>query len=787
MSGFTIDSRTLIGVADAEYGTVVEPDATLVREYGDPPTNVIEFDGKAMAVVPGHALDYGATTFAFGDPPVAVRELAPRQRLLEGGVPIVATEFEVLGAEGRIDAFAWAVDERLVDIVRIGLRNPSTAPLRVSAWVGQRGHRRTLDRLRDYPRLGDAGWRGDELVLDDRLYVLSRPAPDAAGVSDPPPEAVERRIDELAARLAEQGVDRLESELADFESELDAGGFEHAARYDLELAPGGEAQVWLLLPVHPVHTQAEIAALRALDPERCLQQCVASWRELLAGAAEIELPDQRLHDLYRTSVANLLLLRRRVGEHYVLSPGKGPYRRFWMRDAAYMAWSLDLAGLHTDARRGLEYMLHLQGNPEERWAYAGVPPLHPIAPEKSFECPMGQWDGQGQAPWAIVEHYRLTGDRDWLERAYPHLLAVGEWIREARALLREPRYHEQVPVPGLLPPSIGEGWSNEPDYYLVHQLWALHGLRRVREAAAALGREDDVAWLDAEYHDFRGALLAAIDRAYVVEDGVARLASALAPERDVNATLTQQHIAFLAWPEQVLDEGDARMDALFDGYEQWFAPEGLLGFRAHPNRHLALREALHRRGAYVAAGAWPVRLRWNWSYGTCEIARADLELGRTAQAAAIFERFAEQATSTGNWVEMVDLDARRGQGDQPHGWAAANYVSLLRMLLAREDGDTLRLLEGIPAAWREAGSRIAVRRLPTYFGLVGVRCEISADGAEATIEIEGEQLSAKRIVVHLGVPATVLGGGVCAEAPDGAVEVPVGTTEIRAQLARTPV
>ena len=161
-------------------------------------------------------------------------------------------------------------------------------------------------------------------------------------------------------------------------------------------------------------------------------------------------------------------------------------------------------------------------------------------------------------------------------------------------------------MPGLLPPSIGEGWSNDPDFYFVHQVWALHGLDCVREAAAHLGREEDRDWIADEHADFRAALLRAIDRGYVEEDGVARLAMVPAPERDINSSLTQQHIAFLVWPRAVEGIEEGRVERLFASYAEAFAPEGLLGYKVYPHHGLALRELLHRRGTYRAAGAWPV-------------------------------------------------------------------------------------------------------------------------------------------------------------------------------------
>ena len=183
-------------------------------------------------------------------------------------------------------------------------------------------------------------------------------------------------------------ADTWDAELDTFETALELRSFELAGRYDLEVPAGEERHVWIKTPVH-VHAESAAPALRAASGDACLEAARAAWAELLAPAARVELPDAHVEDMYWAAVAAILLLRRRVGDHYLVYPGKRAYRRFWTRDAAYMCWALDIAGLPLEAERSLAYFLHLQRHPEERWVYAGVPPLDPFEPTKSFECPPG--------------------------------------------------------------------------------------------------------------------------------------------------------------------------------------------------------------------------------------------------------------------------------------------------------------------------------------------------------------------------------------------------------------
>jgi hypothetical protein len=63
-------------------------------------------------------------------------------------------------------------------------------------------------------------------------------------------------------------------------------------------------------------------------------------------------------------------------------------------------------------------------------------------------------------------------------------------------------------------------------------------------------------------------------------------------------------------------------------------------------------------------------------------------------------------------------DRNFGDNLSPHGWFAAEYRTLLRTMLVREEGNQLHLLSVVSPAWIGKGKTIAVRQAPTYFGTV---------------------------------------------------------------------
>jgi hypothetical protein len=118
----------------------------------------------------------------------------------------------------------------------------------------------------------------------------------------------------------------------------------------------------------------------------------------------------------------------------------------------------------------------------------------------------------------------------------------------------------------------------------------------------------------------------------------------------------------------------------------------------------------------------------------------------------------------------------------PHGWFAAEYRTLLRNMLVREEGDQLHLLSVLSPEWIGSGKTIVVTQAPTYFGTVAYTLDQPADG-EAVLHLNTAFTRApKQILVHLPwfvetKSATVDGKSV--DAADGKLVVSSNAKEIR--------
>jgi hypothetical protein len=121
-----------------------------------------------------------------------------------------------------------------------------------------------------------------------------------------------------------------------------------------------------------------------------------------------------------------------------------------------------------------------------------------------------------------------------------------------------------------------------------------------------------------------------------------------------------------------------------------------------------------------------------WTYNASFAAHVYLWAGLRDRAHRTFTGFLNHASPLYCWREEQPLQhALVGQdwGDMPHNWASAECVRYLRHMLALEDGQTLRLLEGITSAEvvssgsGSSPSAYVLHDSPTRFGRISLTFE----------------------------------------------------------------
>lgn len=455
---------------------------------------------------------------------------------------------------------------------------------------------------------------------------------------------------------------------------------EVATLVEFELGSGPEQS--LFLPYDPPLVAAAGKAPSATEARLEVGQ---RWRPWLASGAQFSLGVQPYDDLCRASLILLRLLRERHpgasaggADLDVLKPGASVYNSFWMRDGSYMAVMLDRAGFHQEAETSMRH-----------WWQPGITgELAPHAQQRAgfWQAPVTQWDGTGQAMWALVNHYELTRDRKWLESVYPSIRRAAQWLHSAADASRTFTANGEKPVTwGLLPVGEGEAITWGVNYY--HDYWAVLGLRQALVAARALNALDDVQAFEATYAEFHADLKRSLEWAF--EHTTAR---AYLPATPYNAHASIWGSMAALHPCRVLDPLDPMMEATLREFEERSTAENCVTYQKN---HIL-------------------------PYLNGDLAMGHLLRDDRPRFHRYVDGLVEHASPTRGWIEGILLNERRGTGDMPHGWGAAQYLMLHRNSLVFENAGTLELGWGIKTPWLESGAEPKATGAPTAFGSVDV-------------------------------------------------------------------
>jgi hypothetical protein len=369
--------------------------------------------------------------------------------------------------------------------------------------------------------------------------------------------------------------------------------------------------------------------------------------------------------------------------------------------------------------------------------------------------------GPGAIGYALVEHYRLTGDREWLRKAAPRLKANAQWIIRQRRLLAENLPGgERLWCKGLQPPHqvtpdsggmLMQFYESEAYYWL-----AVKGLAEVlSEIAPGEGQK-----LAAEADLYRKDLLVAVERSVLltpvvlVRDGTYRsflpfacyvrgFASAGwnwrrpgSPDH-VNGLYwdTVQSAAPLISPAGLLPATDRRVQGFLDVLE---------------DRLLLENERLSARTPdYNPERDWFAHAGWQYQCGLER--QGNIHLAGDDAPCFLRTMLNQYAAE----IQPGEYTFREHTviGPPDKSFEEAAFLERFRNMLVMEDGADLWLARAAPRAWFAQGKRVAVTGAPTYFGKLDYEIASDVDHGciTATIQVP-ERVAPRGIVLRLRHP-----------------------------------
>jgi hypothetical protein len=506
------------------------------------------------------------------------------------------------------------------------------------------------------------------------------------------------------------------------------------ARYAVELNGGEEHEIHMVIPGRPV-AQSEIAGLTGLPYDRLYAATAQYWKAMVAQGMQLELPDEHLQNLYNANLQHFLLTFTkdpRRDEYYpnISTFHYGPNGS----ESSPIVQALDMRGMHGHAEKCLQAFLSTQGD--------ALPDGEYRSPEGGF-CHYWSWYtiGHGFVLWALAEHYFYSGDKGWLQRVAPQIVAGCDFVAKGRKVTERELPGGGRPISYGFAPAGTVGDPRSWEYTFMISGFFYLGLKKCAQALQDVDPENAKRF-EAEAADFLSAIRAGLKESTALSP-VGRLRDGTSvpitpsfvtsrgftsdakdnvdPDPRFSYAFDCLAGAFQLLKCEVLTLNDPETDWLLNTLEDRF-------FMFSPHQHARVRlENISQD--WFNLGGFDKMQPYYLGYPDAYLQRDQIP----NFLRAFFNTLAVIADKQ-NLSFQEEIGGVGGQPQKTH--EEARFLQQLRIMLLMESGPDLYLARGTPRSWLEHGKHIAVDRAPSYFGDLSFRIQSFVDQGhiEATVQ-----------------------------------------------------
>jgi hypothetical protein len=442
---------------------------------------------------------------------------------------------------------------------------------------------------------------------------------------------------------------------------------------------GDTAQLCLRMKFPDPATAEEISA-DEFDSKQ--QEVVSVWEKRIAPATRFDVPETRVMEGYRAWLTYSMLNADTVNGFIEPHDGTGFYDEMFGNSVSVHSMAMDVYGLHDYAAQILDMQRHFQ---QTNGLYTQV-------------C--GLTDPGGFIA-GLARHYRMTGDKAWLEKVRPNIVRQCDWLIEQRA---------KTPAKGVTKGLIKFRPYNDyvaETYNYLGNVWCAQGMAETAAALETIGAPETKRIAD-EAKKFRADILESMTVAAIKRQGL----TLLPLEPDTHRMLKLERYKAAGY------------------YSLSACPLLGIGFLSPDDKRTTwLVDALEKRGGFVAGVCeFETGIDHAYTYGYLLN-----ELKRREPRKTILGFYSMQAfgmtRDTYSPVEVTMIETGDNHHTLPHLYSCTEQLRLLRSLLIFEDGDDLRLGEGIPRPWLDPSKKVSVKAAPTEFGEISYELRPQSDGS----------------------------------------------------------
>jgi tetratricopeptide (TPR) repeat protein len=477
-----------------------------------------------------------------------------------------------------------------------------------------------------------------------------------------------------------------------------------SAHYTLQA--GERKQGYFCLPYKKYFEELE--QIKALDYEKEMAAALKEWERLLDRGTKIQIEDAKLIHCYRSCVADLFVMREKIGKYTGVVCGTNVYRSPNSVEPLETDMLLDTIGYTKEAVR--DYRMYFEGQDADGcWVT-----------RKGWEHEA--WGLTFNKANAVMEHYYITRDKDFLEENYKRMYASTVFNHKAR---QSTRNLLEKAGRGLMPRGMGDcGMMNNGDYYGIfypHNCLSVAADGKTLEAARILGKTEDIAFLTMAYEQAKEDLLASMRENLVQEDGYTVIPSV------PNVPMSSTYGSLYA-----------------------FYPCGLVS----ADEPMILETVKFIQGKQISEGGLPIGTGWQkqglWvAMALNNFARAYLRMGKFDEARKFLYPALNHASLFVTWCEErgAEKGSKEISGDLQHLWTPLSVCQYLTEALFFEDEKAVHICAGICPEWLAEGKKIAVKGYKSHYG--NTDFVIENRNGEFYYELKTERPIEKEILMYL--------------------------------------
>ena len=472
------------------------------------------------------------------------------------------------------------------------------------------------------------------------------------------------------------------------------------------LLPGEKKTGYLFMPYEMYFD--DLSKIAEMDFEREMAEALTEWEELLGKGAEIHIEDEDLMHCYRACVADLFVMREKIGDHMGISCGTRFYRSANSGESLESAILLETLGYTQVAKE--DYPMYWNGQDEDGCWVTRTGWEHEV------------WALIFNKTNAVMEHYYITRDIEFLEKLYPRMYASAMFNYRARNSTKCSKIPSER---GLMPRGMGDcGMMNNGDYYGVfypHNCLSVAADGQVLEAAKILGKTEDIVLLTQVYEEAKDALLTSIKENLAETDGC-RVIPPIA-----HAPITSMYgCLYSVFPGNLISGDDP----------------------------IVTDTVRYLENNKVSEGGLPVGMGWMkeglWvAMALSNVARAYLRMGMYKEARKYLYPSLNHASPFVTWCEErgAEPNSEKISGDKQHLWTPLSVCQYLTEALFFEDENYVHICAGACPEWLSDGKEISVKGFCSHYGKTDFTVRNSK--GDYTFDIRTERKIEKEILLHL--------------------------------------